>query len=150
MSPPSLMELAVVGRCRGNGCPAQVPRSCPAGRMGCGSPRPWPVAVPGTHRSVIGRGLVGSSHHAILWSRACHTFPSPHLWPWAHPPTPSAAGWCRVTFFYGLRAGAGTSTIFLAQRLAHHGHGRTPPRRTNTDQRNDQLFATRIQVLAST
>jgi hypothetical protein len=37
----------------------------------------WPVAVSGTHLSVIGRGLVGSSHDAILRSRACHTFPSP-------------------------------------------------------------------------
>jgi hypothetical protein len=63
----------------GNGCPVRVPRSCPAGWAGFGSPCPWPVAVSGIHLSVIGRGLVGSSHDAILWSRACHTFPSPRL-----------------------------------------------------------------------
>src|ERR1700737_2299230 len=68
-----------VGRFAGNGCPAQLPRSCPAGRAGFGSPCPWPVAVPGARRSVIECGLVGSSHDAILWSRACHTFPSPRL-----------------------------------------------------------------------
>ena len=54
-------------------------RSCPAGRTGFGSPYPWPVAAPGIRRSVIGCGLVGSSQDAILWSRACHTSPSPHL-----------------------------------------------------------------------
>src|ERR1700724_490501 len=76
---PLLVRLAVVGRCRGNGCPAQLRRSCPAGWAGFGSPCPWPVAVPGARLSVIGCGLVGSSHDAILWSRACHTFPSPRL-----------------------------------------------------------------------
>src|ERR1700720_4608547 len=74
-----LVKLAVVGRCRGNGCPAQLSRSCPAGWAGFGSPCPWPVAVPGARRSVIECGLVGSSHGSILWSRACHTFPSPRL-----------------------------------------------------------------------
>jgi hypothetical protein len=37
---PLQLMLAVVGRCRGNGCPAQVPRSCPAGWAGFGSPHP--------------------------------------------------------------------------------------------------------------
>lgn len=76
---PLLVWWAIVGRYRGNGCPVQLPHSYPAGRAGFGSPLPWLVAVPGTHLSVIVRGLVGSSHDAILWSRACHTFPSPCL-----------------------------------------------------------------------
>src|ERR1700682_338087 len=76
---PLLLELAVVGRCRGNGCPAQHPRSCPVGRTGFGSPCPWPVAVTDNRPRVARCGLVGSSHDVTLWSRACHTFPSPRL-----------------------------------------------------------------------
>jgi hypothetical protein len=76
---PLLFELDAVGRCRGNGCPAQQPRTCPVGRTGFGSPGPWPVAVTDGRLSVLRCGLVGSSHHAILRSRACHTFPSPRL-----------------------------------------------------------------------
>jgi hypothetical protein len=73
---PLLVKLAVVGRCRGNGCPALQLRSCPVGCAGFGSPCPWPVAAIG-RLLVVGCGLVGSSHHTILWSCACHTFPSP-------------------------------------------------------------------------
>ena len=108
------MKLAVVGRCRGNGCPAQLPRSCPAGWAGFGSPCPWPVAVPGARRSVIGCGLVGSSHDAILWSRACHTFPSPRLRPWARLPITVAAAWCRVTFSVGARQCWSPHALLLA------------------------------------
>src|SRR6202040_547738 len=43
---------------------------------GFGSPCPWPVAAVG-RLLVFGCGLVGSSHATILWSCACHTFPSP-------------------------------------------------------------------------
>src|SRR5260370_1025234 len=37
------------------------------------------VSAAGIHPRVAWPGLVGSSHGAILWSRACHTFPSPGL-----------------------------------------------------------------------
>ena len=100
---PLLVWWAIVGRYRGNGCPVQLPHSYPAGRAGFGSPLPWLVAVPGTHLSVIVRGLVGSSHDAILWSRASTPFRRRALWPWARLPITVAAASCRVTFLYGLR-----------------------------------------------
>jgi len=74
---PLRLKLVVVGQlCRGNGCPAWVTVFVPAGRARFGSWRPWPVAITGRPR-LLRSGLVGSSHGAILWLRACHTFPAP-------------------------------------------------------------------------
>jgi hypothetical protein len=130
ISEPLLVKLAVVGRCRGNGCPALQLRSCPVGCAGFGSPCPWPVAAVG-HPLVLGCGLVGSSHATILWSCACHTFPSPR--PKAVGASADHGGGCLVSGGGGPGRTAGGETPRLADRpassgsvyrLGHSMHGR--------------------------
>jgi hypothetical protein len=95
---PLLVKLAVVGRCRGNGCPALQLRSCPVGCAGFGSPCPWPVAAVG-HPLVFGCGRRRS------------------LKPWARLPITVAAAWCRVAVGLGAQPVAEHGGWQTGQRL---------------------------------
>ena len=73
------------------------------------------------HPLALRRGLVGSSHDAILWSRACHTFPTPCLV--ALGATPDHGGGCLVSGDVCV----GLAPVLIAPRAAVGGVDREQP-----------------------